>query len=354
MITLDQDQPTASPARFGKEMTVCLAYTALFNTAIALLLWAVGFGGTFFQTLVVSQCIGLSICTTVIIGLWMANPVGRVSRVLVVVGAIGAGSLFGTLTGAGLVMDSPLALIRQTDFFLRIVGLGMLFGGVVGYFFYSRHQLESSAALVQKERIRRLSSEKLALTAELKRLQAQIEPHFLFNTLSTVHSLMDSDIELAKAMQLNLIRYLRTSLKRTRNQTTTLGQEGDLMKAYLDIYKIRMGARLAYSIAIPEELASAELPPLLLQPLVENALVHGLEPKTEGGTLSVAASCVGDRLRIEISDTGAGLSTRQPPGIGLTNVSRRLEKLYGDQARMRVKHRQPTGVAVTIEMPLSQ
>jgi sensor histidine kinase YesM len=236
----------------------------------------------------------------------------------------------------------------------QIMGYGILFGLIVTPFFFSRKRLADTMAMAQEERLKRLSSEKLAVEADLKRLQAQIEPHFLFNTLSNILSLMDTDLAKAKSMQLDLIRYLRTSLGRTRNQETTLQQEVELIQAYLDIFKIRMGERLEYEIDIPATLLDHPLPPMLLQPLVENAIIHGLEPKIDGGKITLSATMNKDILEIDIADTGNGLCPQHRPGVGLANVKKRLAQLYGEKGRLIIRKNQPRGVLVQITVPYLQ
>ena len=261
---------------------VSLLYTSVFNTVIAVLLTTVGFGGTFIQTLIFSQCIGLSICTAVMTTLRCLGPRTLTGRLALFLVATAAGSAVGAVIGSAAAGLSPAVFVRQYAFFLQVVGVSMIFGFAVSYFFYSREQLAVSAEKIRDERIKRLSLEKQALGAELKLLQAQIEPHFLFNTLSNILSLMDTDADKAKTMQMDLIKYLRRSLHRSRKERTELGDELDLIRAYLDIYKGRMGDRLRYAIDIPEPLKRLPFPPMLMQPLVENAVIHGLEPTVRG------------------------------------------------------------------------
>jgi sensor histidine kinase YesM len=279
------------------------------------------------------------------------KPIGPLGRSLTQGIAIAVGSVLGTTLALNLAGLSNGNSARAPGFYLQVVGISMMFGCIVSYFFYFKRKLSASVQMIQEERIKRLSSEKQVLEANLQRLQAQIEPHFLFNTLSNILSLMDTDPVAAKSMQMNLIRYLRTSLSRTRNPTTTLGQEADLVQAFLDIYKIRMGPRLQYAIDIPESLTNRPFAPMLIQPLVENAVLHGLEPKIEGGEIKVRASETGSHLKLEISDTGSGLSKNQRPGVGLSNVEERLRHLYGSEGRLLIKEKQPSGLILIIEVP---
>jgi sensor histidine kinase YesM len=159
----------------------------------------------------------------------------------------------------------------------------------ISRFFFSQERITQTKAEMREERIKRLGSEKSALEAHLKMLQAQIEPHFLFNSLSTVLTLMDNDPEKAGKMLTDLIQFLRVSLSKTRAGTTTIGQEMEMARAYLNIYQIRMGDRLQYHIQAEEDLKKISIPPMLVQPLVENAIKHGLEPAVAGGLITINA-----------------------------------------------------------------
>ncbi len=332
-----------------------LFYTALFNTGIAVLLTIVGFRPSFLQIFVFSQCVGLTTCSFIMLMAFYLFSGSSVALRIVLIGtAIIIGAVCGTLLGvavAGLDIGEWRLANREI---WQIAGTAMIFGFIITPFFYNRKKLAATLAMAQEERLRRLSSEKLAVEADLKRLQAQIEPHFLFNTLSNILSLMDTDIVKAKAMQLDLIRYLRTSLGRSRNRETTLRQEIELIRAYLDIFKIRMGPRLAYDIEVPDSLLDLSLPPMLLQPLVENAVIHGLESKIEGGKIAIRAKVADHLLTIGIEDTGKGLSSHHGSGVGLANVKKRLAQLYGDHGRLVLQKNTPGGVIARIEIPLSE
>ncbi|MDJ0781326.1 MAG: histidine kinase [Desulfosarcinaceae bacterium] len=329
-----------------------LLVTVLFNTAIAGLLAIVGFGRSFGHCLVFSQCIGLTICLFVSTGLHRFQTAAARDKLIVLLATLSLGAVTGTGLGAWVIrmMDSDVAL--ESGFLWRVVGISILFGLIITYFFYARQQLVDAAELLNAERIRRLAGEKQILEADLKRLQAQIEPHFLFNTLSNIVSLMEEDPGRAKRMQLDLIRYLRTSLRRTRDRTTTLGQEAQLLTAYLDIYKIRMGKRLSYGVDIPPDLRAHPFTPLLLQPLVENAVIHGLEPKIDGGRIRITAERREGWLQVAVSDDGLGMSEGIPPGMGLTNVRERLESLFTPPGRLVIEPQRPSGVRALLAVPL--
>ncbi|MDQ3189521.1 MAG: histidine kinase [Pseudomonadota bacterium] len=192
--------------------------------------------------------------------------------------------------------------------------------------------------------------------AQLKTMQAQIEPHFLFNTLASVDYLIETAPATASKMQKSLIQYLRAALPQMREGSTTLGKEVQLCRSYLEILKFRMEDRLHYSVIVPQGLGSAQFPPMMLQSLVENAIKHGLEPKPQGGSLTISADISNGRLRVTVADSGLGFeatgaSSARGTGVGLTNVRERLAVLYGGAARLSIEANSPSGTIVTIEVP---
>ncbi|MCY7388551.1 MAG: histidine kinase, partial [Burkholderiales bacterium] len=194
--------------------------------------------------------------------------------------------------------------------------------------------------------------------ARLQALQAQVEPHFLYNTLANVQALTEVDPPAANQMVGHLIQYLRASLPKMRETSSTVGQEVERVRAYLNILKMRMGPRLEFGIVVPEDLMTAPFPPMMLPSLVENAIKHGLEPQREGGRIDVIVARMftadGDRIRLQVKDTGRGLSDapiQAGGGVGLSNLRERLTALYGDQAKFTIESNDPKGVVATIELP---
>ena len=187
--------------------------------------------------------------------------------------------------------------------------------------------------------------------AKLSALQAQVEPHFLYNTLASVQALTEVDPAKAHEMTGHLIQYLRNALPKMRESVSTVGQEVELARAYLNILQMRMGKRLAFEIDVPAELVEMPFPPLMLPSLVENAIKHGLEPQREGGMVRIGASADGGKLRMVVTDTGRGFSDTPGAGVGLANIRERLVALYGDAARFTLEANQPHGVVATIEVP---
>ena len=188
-----------------------------------------------------------------------------------------------------------------------------------------------------RSRLRQKALRQEALEAQLRLLQAQIEPHFLFNTLANVQSLMDYDAPRAKQMLEAFSDYLRAGLSQLRQIDSTLGAELDMSRTYLELLQIRMQDRLVFSIEASEEARAARLPTLLLQPLVENAIHHGLEPKIEGGRVVITAIVKLGRLEVRVTDDGMGLdaprrSLRSGTGMALANLRARLQTRYADDA----------------------
>jgi sensor histidine kinase YesM len=195
-------------------------------------------------------------------------------------------------------------------------------------------------------------------------LQAQIEPHFLFNTLASIDHLIETDPPRASLMQKNLIALLRASMPTMREASGNggnggnagvreLGREIAVIRPYLEILKVRMEERLTTEIAVPEGLNSAEFPPMMIQTLVENAIKHGLEPKAEGGHLRVVAEVVHGKLQVTVADTGLGFgkAATAGTGVGLANVRERLQMLYGPRAVLTVAENSPSGTVVSITVP---
>ena len=192
--------------------------------------------------------------------------------------------------------------------------------------------------------------------ARMAAMQAQVEPHFLFNTLASIDHLIETDPPRASQMQKNLIALLRASMPSMRDSNPAahnLGREMAVIRPYLEILKVRMEDRLQTSINVPDGLLSAEFPSMMIQSLVENAIKHGLEPKAEGGKLDVSAEIVHGNLAVTVADTGLGFGRAETAGtgVGLANIRERLKLLYGGRASMTVADNSPSGTIVTLTVP---
>lgn len=239
-------------------------------------------------------------------------------------------------------------------------GLGLLIQGLTvfagGSFFGDEWERKKVDEMMAREKLKVVSSEKQLMQAQMRMLQAQIEPHFLFNTLANIQSLINRSPERANLMMDNFIAYLRQSLSASRSQEGTVKQEVELLRHYLELLKIRMGERLQFAFDIDPTLESAPLAPMLLQPIVENAIKHGLEPKVEGGRVDViVAREGGDQMRLTVRDNGLGFSEHADSsgsGVGLANLRERLAVLYDGRAALTVADASP-GTAISIVVPLS-
>lgn len=322
--------------------------TLLFNALIAMFLTVIGAGGIgFLENLLWSQSIGLSIAIMIMLAI-KANPPG-IRRVFAVVGAVTAGAAVGIVL-AGLLggQDQHKDSVAGQALFI-----GVFFGGIASAFFWLRERNVNLAAKVEAGELARMEAEKNRIEAQLKMLQAQIEPHFLFNTLANVASLIERDSALASRLLDALIRYLRSSLKRTRAEGGTLGDEVGLLSAYLDVLKIRMGPRLIYSFDVPPVLMAQPFPPMLLQPLVENAITHGLEPKVAGGVVRVSAAEISGMMKLRVEDDGLGFAATPGGGVGLANIRARLNALYGEAGRLSITAKVGAGVTAVLEIPIA-
>ena len=205
------------------------------------------------------------------------------------------------------------------------------------------------------EAAERESMQRQLSEAKMQMMQAQVEPHFLFNTLASVEHLIQVDPPRAAKMQRILIQYLRAVLPQMRDNAliTNLGREADMVQAYLNLLKMRMEERLTVDFQIPDGLRSAAFPPMMLQSMVENAIKHGLEVKPEGGTLRIVAEVAHSKLRVTVTDDGLGFGVvpSDGTGLGLPTIRERLKLLHGDQGSLTITPNQPSGVCAVIEVP---
>ncbi len=218
-----------------------------------------------------------------------------------------------------------------------------------------RIQAETKAA-VATETAESEQLKRQVVEARMAAMQAQVEPHFLFNTLASIDHLIETDPPRASTMQKNLIALLRASMPTMRENhpaAHNLGREMAVIRPYLEILKVRMEDRLQTDINVPDGLLSADFPSMMIQSLVENAIKHGLEPKAEGGTLSVKAEIVHGKLAVTVADTGLGFgkAATAGTGIGLNNIRERLQLLYGSKAQMAITENTPSGTVVTLTVP---
>ena len=258
--------------------------------------------------------------------------------------------LFGWL--ANIDVPAPVSMsprnVGMTVFTLAAAGAAILFFG-------SREKIARLQMEAAQEKARAESVARQAMQAQLQLLQAQIEPHMLFNTLANLQGLISFDPDRAQLLLDQLIQYLRATLSSSRAGSTTLKQEFSLMQAYLGLMSTRMGARLRFTLDLPEALRDIKVPPMLLQPLVENAIQHGLEPKIEGGHIHVQASTDDGVLILTVADDGLGLDhPGQTKGthLGVANIRERLRGMHGDAASLSLAANHPAGVVARLTLPL--
>ncbi len=345
------------------ELRIGLAISLIATVFISTL-----FRDSFLRTLVYSLCIGLSIQFLIEAGryggvAWLRrrDPLclpsqaqwpgwGLMGPWLVVSALIGyfGGSLLGDLLTGERRTHNPLGPDLRPLALILMLSLAFTVGAV--YFLYSRGRLATLQAAAE-------AAQRSAAEAQLKLLQSQLEPHMLFNTLANLRVLIGADPARAQTMLDRLIAFLRATLAASRSGSHSLADEFARIDDYLALMAVRMGARLAVRIDLPAALRELPVPALLLQPLVENAIRHGLEPKVDGGRIEVRARREGDALVLEVRDTGGGLSADHPDDssrFGLRQVRERLAALYGGRASLTLQAAQDDqgGVLARLRLPL--
>jgi hypothetical protein len=334
------------------------AQVALVNVAIAGLIATIS-GSSFGHVALYAECIGMSIWAIVELGLRVLNggvrawPVGWRGPALVA-GACALGYVIGvTAADAIFGYSSWPNYLHRPDQLARDFGPTVVFCTLVAGGFWARGQ-----ARVQRAQVAAAAHE--ATLARLDMLQSQLEPHMLFNTLANLRVLIAADPPRAQEMLDHLIAFLRATLAASRQSEHPLSEEFARLDDYLALMRVRMGERLRTSASLPPALAALPVPPLLLQPLVENAIKHGLEPQRGPGQLHVEATLDGSTLVLRVADTGRGLeaaATAQardpapPSGFGLMQIRERLRTLHGDAARLTLEPREGGGTLAEIRLP---
>ena len=302
---------------------------------------------TFAETLLISNCIGFSIHLLIELLHRIATPLGFANlapwkRSVALVATMLIGVFGGYLIAFAILGKNFAALLSRYP----RAALGLLMIATIGCTIWflimdgqSRRLRAETEAAKNSESQQRLTA--LARDAELRALQAQIEPHFLFNTLANVQALIDYEPQKAKHMLDAFIQHLRMSLDVSRQSHATLATELDFVKTYLQLLEIRMGGRLRYRVECAPDVRDTPLAPLLLQPLVENAVKYGLEPKVEGGEIVIRAVRDGGDFVLSVTDDGVGIghasTAKTGAGTGMKNVSDRLASLYGNRATLSIE-----------------
>ncbi len=327
-----------------------LAVTALSGTVAVVL----GFLGLFinpsWELVVIGLCVGY---TSMALFTVAGNvPQSRIPRPAMQLIGIALGSVIGTVLGA-VVRGRSLSDIASERLMgaAITIGLGIGIGCVIIAAGRRRESRARDAARLAQAEAERERLEKNVLQARLQLLQAQVEPHFLFNTLANVQHLVATDPPAAERVLASLIRYLRAALPRMRESDSSLGREIDMARAFLEIHQVRMGARLEFAIDVPDPLRERPFPPMMLISLVENAVKHGVDPCCECGRIEIRAREDTGRLRVSVGDTGEGIGGTAGGGVGLANIRERLKALYGSAAQLVLEENRPRGVVASIEVP---
>jgi len=290
-----------------------------------------------------------ALLSTLALGMrWL--PERRVLRWPALALAILAAATLGWLAEDGLtrqISGEPISDGERPYMIHTMVVLALLVGVLAEY---RRASLRAAARLHEAELNRiRLQSELAA--GRLQVLQAQIEPHFLFNSLANVRRLLRTDGEAGRAMLADLMRYLESALPQMRDDHSTLARETELARAFLAVHQVRMGRRLEVRIDVPARLGERFVPPMMLLTLIENSLKHGLAPLPEGGAIAIGAKEVDGHLVLRVADTGRGLVAGSGAGTGLANIRARLKTMYGAAAGLSLRLNEPRGVVAEISLP---
>ena len=327
------------------------------NALIAAGLTAVGMGKGLGENLVFSEAIGLSIMLLLHIGrfrLQRRNALTAPRLAVVMVVAIVAGAAIGRLI-AGVLLGLDLSKTFAAKDIATTGWIALVATLLVTWYGWSRARIAGLSAEVARTAWLQEAAEKTALRARLQALQAQIEPHFLFNTLATLDSLIVSNPPRARELLLSLNRFLRATLEASRSESETLADQFAVLDSMLAVHAMRLGPRLVYSLDLPADCANLAVPPMLLQPLVENALKHGIQVAVAGGQIDVKARRAGQHVELTVTDTGPGFGATpetQGTGVGLSNVRDRLVALHGERASLTLVENVPHGVAAKVLLPV--
>lgn len=358
--------------RFPRSLPRNLLYTFIFNEAwaVAFMLLAPAYGAgwknvvevahAFVQFSVISNCIGFVIQAELALirrfcGEWLERQSDFV-RTLYFIVTPAIGLFVGYWLGFTLLhlQRTREQALQTTEGVISILLLGLVISAVLAAIFYARERQARAEALFHRQRAVSEATERQARVAELQLLEAQVEPHFLYNTLANVIGLVDANPAAAKRMLERLVDYWREAARSSTGEGgVTLAQQVALLRAYLDLIALRMGSRLVYRIDVPAALGNLRLPPMLLQPLVENAIKHGLEPKVEGGTVQISAERRAGSLWMCVCDDGLGVASMRLPGstgLGIANLRERLESLFGHDAQLLIRDHLPTGTCAEVRI----
>jgi signal transduction histidine kinase len=225
-------------------------------------------------------------------------------------------------------------------------------GWAVALIYILRRRSDAAATATHETKVAQQGLAKQTLEARLQLMEAQIEPHFLFNSLANVQRLFETEPDAGERLIENLKTYLRAALPQMRETRSTLGREADLSRAYLEVLQARMGERLRFVVDVPLTLREHTFPAMMVITLVENAIKHGIHKSPGGGDVVVRARLNGKHLIVEVADTGVGFRASSGKGVGLANIRARLNAVFGDRAELSLCANEPSGVVAAIAVPL--
>lgn len=288
------------------------------------------------------------------------TPLPAPLRIPLAVVTLLAGGAFGSVL---VILFNPVLVLYQGRLTLLIVLVDSVVAVIVGLIIYNyermREEIERGYRVQAENRLREERLRELAARSELKALRAQINPHFLFNALNSISALVGVDTGAAQETIEKLAGVFRRTLVASDRESVTLRDELALVEAYLDIERARFGRRLRVKQEIDAAVVGVPVPPLILQPVVENAVRHGVSPRVEGGSVRIAASSRGDALVVVVEDDGPGIEPRlvdeiMDEGFGLRNVRDRLSARYGERGRLSISNGEAGGLRVELSIPLSE
>lgn len=332
----------------GKRIFVLTTIFCLIIAVTTLVTW----GGPFYIHVLTSLGFGYSaLLSSYLLSVVLPRLNEQTTILLSLISAVGLGSI-----NAWFWLENSFEI--GVKGLLPTILLGIIFTGICYYYFHNRElKAQSDRALAQAKQ-KQAEQEKALILSQLRQMQSQIEPHFLFNTLANISALMEQDVTKARTMLEQLTELLRTTLAVSRQSHTTVGHEIRLIEAYLAIQKVRLDHRLTFTINIAPELQEITIPPMLIQPLVENAIKHGIEPQKRGGTITISIEkTTSQRLIITVQDDGIGLDASaqtKGSGVGLSNIKQRVHALYDNHAQMSIQQPEKGGFKVTIELPITE
>ena len=334
-------------------LVVCLIVStqAFFQPTLYTPFDAGGVAWTWLDYLGECLLMGVPIMVTVTLGEVIGDRAHKSVALAIFVVAVALGATVGALLLIPYY-DAEWTTAFDGRFVSDVVYWSLIASGIAAIYALQQRAAVSAAAAHQAQ-IDRIAFSKQMVEAQLQVMRAQIEPHFLFNTLANVKRLAQMHVDDGTAMLDNLVRYLHAALPRMREDHTTLGQEAELARAYLEVLRIRIGERLRFAIDISSDIRTQQFPPMMLLTLVENAIKHGIDPSACGGTIVFSAHRHGNGFVVSVADTGVGFGAvvTGGTGVGLANTRSRLAALYSNNASLDLTANEPTGVVATVYVP---